>query len=72
MQKTIICSLDEEKQLIKNLRDNPSTEAQRICRMYDMPDLSRTPGNPVNLIVEKILNLDFYKDFDIAQTPEIV
>jgi len=72
MKETIICSLDEEKELIKRLRENPSAEAQRICRMYDMPDLSRTPGNPVNLIVEKILNLDFYKDFDVIQTPEIV
>jgi phenylalanyl-tRNA synthetase alpha chain len=26
----------------------------------------------VNLIVELILSLDFYKDFDIVQTPEIV
>jgi len=72
MKETIICSLDEEKKLIKDFRDNPSIEAQRICRMYDMSDLSRTPGNPVNLIVESILNLDFYKDFDIVQTPEIV
>lgn len=72
MKETIVCALEEEKTLISQLRNNPSTEAQRICRMYDMPDLSRTKGNPVNLIVEKILNLDFYKDFDIVQTPEIV
>ncbi len=72
MKETIICALDEEKRLINELRTQSTPEAQRICRMYDMPDLSRTPGNPVNLIVEKILNLDFYKDFDIVQTPEIV
>jgi len=72
MKETIICALDEEKRLINELRNQSTPEAQRICRMYDMPDLSRTPGNPVNLIVEKILNLDFYKDFDIVQTPEIV
>jgi len=72
MKEMIICSLEEEKELISKLREQHGPEAQRICRMYDMPDLSRTVGNPVNLIVEKIINLDFYKDFDIIQTPEIV
>ncbi len=72
MKEIITCSLEEEKNLIEQLRNDPSINAQRICRMYDMPDLSRTPGNPVNLIVEKILSMDFYKDFDQVQTPEIV
>jgi hypothetical protein len=42
MKETIICSLDEEKELITKLREHHGAEAQRICRMYDMPDLSRT------------------------------
>ena len=43
MKQTLISSTEEEKLLIAQLRDDPSPEAQRICRMYDMPDLSRTP-----------------------------
>ena len=72
MKQTIISPTDEEKLLIARLREDDSPEAQRISRMYDMPDLSRTPWNLVNLIVEQILALDFYKDSDIVQTPEIV
>lgn len=72
MCQTIIIPLEEEKQLIEKLRQEQTPEAQRVCRMYDMPDLTRTPWNPVNLIIKKIQSLDFYKDFDIVQTPEIV
>jgi hypothetical protein len=43
MKQTIIASSNEEKLLIAKLRKETSPEAQRICRMYDMPDLSRTP-----------------------------
>ena len=72
MKQIITLPTEEEQLLIAKLRESDSPEAQRICRMYDMPDLSRTPWNPVNLIVEQILALNFYKDFDVVQTPEIV
>jgi hypothetical protein len=37
-----------------------------------MPDLSRSPENPIYLAIDRVLNIPRYKDFDIIETPEIV
>lgn len=63
---------DEEKQLIAQLRASGTAEATRVLRWYDMPDLTRTPGHPVNLIVDKIMNVEEMRGFDVIETPEIV
>jgi len=69
---TIEISRDEEKKLIENLRKEDTINAQRILKNYDMPDLSRTKWNPVEMVTEAFKNIDIFKDFDIIETPEIV
>lgn len=44
----------------------------RIMRVLDMPDLCEQEWNPVNIIVNKVINSSFYKGFSIVETPEIV
>lgn len=65
-------SLPEEKILLKNLEKRTDTEALRMKRYLSMPDLSRTPGNPIYEIVERILSQKDFKNFDIVKSPEIV
>lgn len=73
MQRTIInISREEEKQLINKLRDQNDINAERIIRFYDMPDLSRTKWNPVEMITERFKNIDIFRDFDVIETPEVV
>ena len=44
----------------------------RILRVLSMPDLSKQPGHPINLAINRILSADFYKWFDRVDVPEFV
>lgn len=72
MQKKIVVSKDQENRLIEELRTNSDLESQRVLKFYDMPDLSRIPWNPVNLMVEKLKSLPRYKDHIEIEIPEVV
>ena len=63
---------EEEKALVKGLETRHDPESDRMKRYLSMPDLSRTAGNPLNQVVERILAMPDYKDFDIIEVPEIV
>lgn len=65
-------SRDEEEKFIAELRSRGDTEAARILRYYDMPDLSRTPGSPLHEVVEKVKAVPTLKDFDVITIPEVV
>lgn len=62
----------EEQGLQKYLTTRTDAEARRIERYLAMPDLSRTPGNPLQQIVERVIAQPAFKGFDIIKVPEIV
>lgn len=68
----ISISRDDEKALITSLNMRTDIEAQRILKLYDMPDLTRTSGHPLTLLIDRIVHLPIFDDFDIVETPEIV
>lgn len=70
--KEYIIPTDEEKELIKSLESRQDPDALRIKRYLSMPDLSRAKGNPLYEIVERILSMPDYRDFDAIEVPEIV
>jgi phenylalanyl-tRNA synthetase alpha chain len=72
MRQNFKVSLDDQEELIKKLASRNDTEAERIKHYLEMPDLSRTPGSPINEIVEKVLSSEDFKDLDVIETPEIV
>ncbi len=72
MRETIIVKSDEETRLLKELESKSDPQNLRIKRYLGMPDLSRTPGSPIYELVQRISNLEDFKDLDIIQTPEIV
>lgn len=47
-------------------------ESVRMKRYLNMPDLSRTSGSPIYELVQRILELPDFKDFDTIEVPEIV
>jgi len=71
-QKTITIESDEEKNLLSSLREWHDSEGERLKRFLDTPDLSRTPGSPINEIVKRILKIPDFKDFEVVKVPEIV
>ncbi|MFA5889184.1 MAG: hypothetical protein WC857_03055 [Candidatus Paceibacterota bacterium] len=73
MKKTIYkVPTDEQDKLLKELEGRSDTEAVRIKHYLAMEDLSRTKGNPLCEIVEKVTNLPNLKDFDHINIPEVI
>ena len=72
MRENIVIHSDEETRLLKELESKNDPQSLRIKRYLGMPDLSRTEGSPINEMVQRITNIDNFKDLDIIQTPEIV
>jgi phenylalanyl-tRNA synthetase alpha chain len=68
----IIIASDQEEVLKKQLQKKDDAESLRIKRYLSMPDLSRTPGNPINELVKRIIAIPELKDFDQIEAPEIV
>ena len=74
LKRTIISirSNGEEREVVKKLKDRRDVEAERLKRFLNMPDLSRTRGSPINELVERILALPGFADFDAIEVPEVV
>ncbi len=63
---------EEEENLKRQLESRHDVESERMKRYLAMPDLSRTPGSPINEVVQRVLALPEFKGFDIIEVPEIV
>ncbi len=50
----------------------PDFEAQRIRRLLQKPDLTRQPGSPVNMMVDAVVALPRFQNFDILEVPRVV
>lgn len=71
-EENIIFESQDEARLRQELEARTDSEAIRMKRFLNMPDLSRTEGNPLKELVERITAIPDFKDFDIAKVPEIV
>lgn len=65
-------SSDEENRLKIELDKRNDAEAARIKRYLAMPDLSRAQSGPIRELVDRIVGLEQFNNFDIIQIPEIV
>ncbi|MCR4311373.1 MAG: hypothetical protein NUV54_02290, partial [Candidatus Taylorbacteria bacterium] len=63
---------DEEAQLRAEIEKRDDVEALRIRRYLAMPDLSRTVGNPLYELVERIKAIPDFKNYDTINVPEIM
>lgn len=71
-RQNIVIHSEVEVRLRKELLDKNDPESLRIKRYLAMPDLTRTPGNPIYELVHRITALPDFRTLDIIQTPEIV
>jgi len=62
----------EEQELQKQLGGKNDADGLRLKRYLAMPDLSRTPDSPLAEIVERVVNLPRFADFEVLKVPEIV
>ncbi|MEK7612671.1 MAG: hypothetical protein AAB449_00800 [Patescibacteria group bacterium] len=63
---------DEEQKLRQELQTRNDTDALRIKRYLGMPDLSRTPGHPLEELVKRARSIATLKNLDNIVIPEIV
>lgn len=72
MAEKITITSDGEAQLRKSLVNKTDAESARLRRYLGYTDLSRTPGSPLHALVERLLAIPEFKNFDNIQVPEIV
>ncbi len=72
MSQNIIIKSPEADALRQTLESKTDSESLRLRRFLARSDLSRTPGSPLNEMVESILKQPDFKDFDVIEVPEIV
>src|SRR3989344_560172 len=70
--ENIVIKSDDETRLRKEFERKKDADSARLTRYLNMPDLSRTPGNPLKEMVYKIIAIPEFKDFETIQVPEIV
>ncbi len=68
----ITITSDQEDKLRKELEKKEDPDSKRLVRYLAMPDLSRTLGSPLHEMVQRILGLKTFADFDDIKVPEIV
>lgn len=62
----------ENKLQDKNVSERELAYFNRILRVLDMPDLSKSEGHPINLVINKIVGAPFFNGFDHVQVPQVV
>lgn len=64
--------IEAEQQLIAKLKERTDAEAERLKRYIGLSDLTRTNGSPLKAIIDIVLNITSFKNFDIIDTPEVI
>jgi len=62
----------EESEFQKDLEKRDDSDAQRMVRFLNYPDLTRDESSPLFELVRRIKNIGHFFDFDEIKTPEIV
>jgi len=59
-----------ETGIISKFIEQNNFESLRIRRLLDLPDLTRQTNSPLKFIVDKILKMPEFQNFDLITTPE--
>ncbi|MFA6189983.1 MAG: hypothetical protein WC711_00495 [Candidatus Staskawiczbacteria bacterium] len=71
MSKNIVINDPNEGVLIKELEVRTDIKAERIKRLLKLPDLTKKENSPVKILVDRILELPRFSDFDLIKIPKI-
>ncbi len=58
--------------LLRNLEGRSDFKSLRIKQLLALPDLTRQVNSPLKFIIDAILNIPRFKEFDVIEVPEIV
>lgn len=60
------------EKLSDELKQRDDIAARRIKKLLALPDLTRKENSPLKFIVDKILAIEMFEDFDVIEIPEVV
>lgn len=72
MHKDIFIDTTEEKKLLVDVQKRTDIKAERLKRVLALPDLSRTEGSPLKAMVDRVLAIPDFADFDNIIIPEVI
>ncbi len=72
MRQNIVIDNQKEKELLADLQARTDIKAERVKRVLALPDLSRTEGSPLKAIIDNVLQIPEFADFDNIIIPEII
>jgi len=70
--RRIVIENNKEEELEAELNKRDDIKAERIKRLLKLPDLTKKEGSPVKILVDAILALPRFKNFNIVDFPKIV
>ncbi len=62
----------EEEKILLELGKRSDFDALRLKRLLSLPDLTRRANSPIKFLIDKILTLTDFQNFDIVKTPETI
>jgi phenylalanyl-tRNA synthetase alpha chain len=71
-RESIIIEDSDEKEVLSELENKSDFGSLRIKKLLSLPDLSRKENSPIKFIVDAVLGISLFKDFDVMKFPEIV
>jgi phenylalanyl-tRNA synthetase alpha chain len=72
MRKNIVIENSKENALVEDLEKRDDIKAERIKKLLKLPDLTKKENSPVKILVDQIIKLPRFKDFDLIDFPRIV
>jgi phenylalanyl-tRNA synthetase alpha chain len=72
MHRKIEIKDSKEAVLVSELEKRIDTKAERIKRLLALQDLTKKEGSPIKILVDQIINLPRFKDFDLMDFPRVV
>ena len=70
--REIIIKNQEEAKLIASLEARTDIKAERIKKFLALPDLTKKENSPVKILVDQMVALPRFADFDLVDFPRIV
>lgn len=72
MRENIVIESPVEQQVVARLKDQNDFKSLRLKRMLALPDLTRKANSPVKFLVDRIVDVPRFKDFDIVSIPKVI
>ena len=72
MKQNIVINNDKEKASIAELQAKKDINSERIKRLLALPDLTKKENSPIKILVDRVMKLQRFSNFDIIDLPKIV